>query len=127
MTASDFVRKVEELSGESLMSCYQCGKCSAGCPIVSDMDVLPNQLLRLLQLGDEDAAKACKTAWLCAACQTCVSRCPKGINIARVAEAVRAIVLRSGVDRVDVVRLSEEAMAEVPQQGLVSGLRKYTS
>ena len=53
MTGSDFVKEVEELSGENLMACYQCGKCSAGCPIVADMDILPNQLLRLLQMGDE--------------------------------------------------------------------------
>jgi heterodisulfide reductase subunit C len=127
MTQSDFVKKVEELSGESLMACYQCGKCSAGCPIVSEMDILPNQLLRLLQLGDVASVQSCRTAWLCAACQTCVSRCPKGINISKVAEALRVIVLRSGVDRIEVPRLSEEMLSKVPQQGLVSGFRKFTS
>ena len=49
-----FVLKVQELSGQNLLACYQCGKCSAGCPAVSDMDILPNQIIRLAQLGQSE-------------------------------------------------------------------------
>ena len=63
---SDFVKKIEELSGQNLMSCYQCGKCSAGCPMVSAMDILPNQAIRLVQLGLQEDVLKSETIWLCA-------------------------------------------------------------
>ena len=58
---SDFVKKVEEISGETLPSCYQCGKCSAGCPMSAAMDLMPNQIVRLIQLGLEDDTANSKT------------------------------------------------------------------
>src|SRR3989338_10007435 len=48
---SSFVAQIEKISGQKLLACYQCGKCSAGCPMASHMDVLPNQIIRLAQLG----------------------------------------------------------------------------
>jgi heterodisulfide reductase subunit C len=123
----EFVRRVEEISGQNIMSCYQCGKCSAGCPIVEAMDVLPNQIIRLVQLGLEKDALDSKTIWLCASCITCTSRCPKGVDIAKVMEAIRVIILRTGVDKVSPSKLPLEVLLEVPQQGLVSFMRKFTS
>jgi len=59
----DFVAKVEEISGQNLLACYQCGKCSAGCPAVSEMDILPNQIIRYAQLSLKDELLKSKSIW----------------------------------------------------------------
>ncbi len=121
------VRKLEEISGQNLRQCYQCGRCSAGCPIVEAMDILPNQIIRLCQLGLVEEALNSKTIWLCASCITCNSRCPKGVDIARIMEALRLMILRKGTDKISPSELPSEILREVPQQGLVSFMRKLSS
>ena len=122
-----FIKKVEELSGQSLLACYQCGKCSAGCPAVSQMDILPNQIIRYAQLGFKDELLKSKSIWICASCMTCNTRCPKGINIAEVIEAVRQILLRQNKDHVCIKKLSDKEKEEVPPIALISCMRKFTS
>ncbi len=124
---SDFVAKVEELSGQNLLACYQCGKCSAGCPAISQMDILPNQIIRLAQLGLKNELFKSKSIWVCASCMTCNTRCPKGINVAEVIEAVRQILLRKRKDHVELKDLSEEEKREVPPIALIACFRKFTS
>lgn len=122
-----FVTLVEELSGQNLLACYQCGKCSAGCPAVSEMDMLPNQIIRYAQLGMKDELLASKSIWICASCLTCNSRCPKGINIAEVIDAIRQILLRKRKDHVEINNLSNQEKSEIPPIALISCLRKFTS
>jgi heterodisulfide reductase subunit C len=122
-----FVGKVEELSGQNLLACYQCGKCSAGCPAVSQMDILPNQIIRYAQLGLKEELLESKSIWICASCFTCNARCPKGINIAEVIEALRQILLRKREDHVKVDKLSDSEKGDVPPIAIVSNLRKFTS
>lgn len=122
-----FVSKVEELSGQNLLACYQCGKCSAGCPNVCEMDILPNQIIRYAQLGLKDELMASKSIWVCASCMTCDVRCPKGINVAEVLEAIRLILLRQRKDHLDVQHLSDAEKSEVPPIALISSMRKFTS
>jgi len=122
-----FVAKVEELSGQNLLACYQCGKCSAGCPAVSQMDILPNQVIRLAQLGLKDDLLKSKSIWVCASCMTCNSRCPKGVNIAEVMEALRLILLRKREDHLKVQELSDEEKSKVPPIAMISSMRKHTS
>src|SRR5512135_393952 len=86
----EFVRQVETISGETLLACNQCGKCSAGCPLAFSMDLLPSQVIRLAQLGIEDVLQS-QTIWICASCLTCVARCPKDIDLSRVMEAIRQV------------------------------------
>jgi heterodisulfide reductase subunit C len=122
-----FVAKIEELSGQKILACYQCGKCSAGCPAVSEMDILPNQVIRYIQLGFKDELLKSKSHWVCASCLTCNARCPKGIKIAEVMEAVRQMSLRKRKDYIKVPELTDKQKEEVPPIALISSFRKYTS
>jgi heterodisulfide reductase subunit C len=122
-----FVAKVEELSGQNLLVCYQCGKCSAGCPAVHEMDILPNQIIRFTQLGLKEDLLESRAIWVCASCMTCNVRCPKGINIAEVIEALRQILLRQRKDHVKVEELKPSERSDVPPIALISNFRKFTS
>ena len=122
----EFVQQVETISGQSLLACNQCGKCSAGCPVAFGMDILPNQVIRLAQLGIEDVL-ASGTIWTCAACLTCVSRCPKGIDLPRVMEAMRIISIQRNGSQMESNSLLLELVAELPQLALIGGFRKYTA
>ena len=124
---NSFVKKLEELSGQNLLSCYQCGKCSAGCPVVSDMDILPSQIIRYAQMGLAEELFQSKAIWICASCFTCNTRCPKGINIAEVIEAIRQILLRKGEDRLKIQDVSEDEIGEIPPIAIISSMRKLSS
>jgi heterodisulfide reductase subunit C2 len=119
-----FVRQVEEISGQDLLACNQCGKCSAGCPVASAMELLPSQAIRKAQLGMEEVLES-NTIWICASCLTCVARCPKGVDLPRLMEALRQIALRKGVAKLDLGALPPELVQAAPQLAIVGGYRKY--
>ena len=79
-------RRVQDELGENVYLCYQCVKCTSGCPLAQFFDWQPNQIMRALQLGMEDIALQSNTPWLCASCQTCTTRCPQGLDITRIME-----------------------------------------
>lgn len=77
--------------------CYQCGKCTAGCPVAGRMDLMPNQVVRLVQLGQAERACAASAIWECVSCQTCSTRCPKSVDCAGVMDWLRQLsVERAG-------------------------------
>ena len=117
--------KIIELSGTNVEGCYQCGDCSAGCPAAFEMDILPNQVNALLNSGDAETVLESKTIWLCVACFQCESRCPHGIDIAKVAEAARQVLLRKDTDRINLWR--DLGRKKLPAVAIVSAGRKYTS
>ncbi len=127
MITSDFVARIQYLSGQDLMACYQCGKCAAGCPVATHMDVLPNQIVRFAQLGFFEELLTCKAIWLCVSCLTCNSRCPKGIRIAEIIEAVRQILLRKRHDHLQVDAIPARVLETIPPIALISSMRKFTS
>ena len=88
---------VIESVGEEIFDCYQCYKCSAGCPISIDMDLLPHQIIRSVILNRKEKALSSKTIWLCASCETCTTRCPNEIDIAKVMDVLRQIQRESGM------------------------------
>ena len=86
-----FIEQVSRASGQPVQQCYQCGKCTAGCPIAFSMDIPPNRVMRMVQLGLRDHALSCSSIWLCAYCSTCSVRCPRNVNLARVMDSLRII------------------------------------
>jgi len=89
--------QVEDATGVILSHCYQCGKCTAGCPLNEEMDVMPNQILRMLQLelpGYEDKILSSLSIWLCLACDTCYSRCPQEVKLSQVMDFLRQESIR---------------------------------
>lgn len=123
---SDLVRQVEESSGQDPMACYHCGRCSAGCPSAGFMELMPNQIIRLLQLGQVHEAMTSETIWYCAACQTCYARCPKGVDLPRLMEALRELALQEGGDRLISHKIEITDLQEYPQQAYIAGFRKFS-
>ena len=93
---SKFVKEVEEKAHTKVSSCFQCLKCSSGCPLSYEMDYLPAQIIRMVNLGLRDEVLKSRTIWVCASCETCTTRCPNDIDIAHVMDTLREISLRSG-------------------------------
>jgi len=121
-----FKDRVNELSGENVDLCFQCGACSSGCPMTQEMDYLPSKIIRMVQLGLEEALES-KTIWVCTTCFNCEVSCPRGIDIANVMEALRQLVLRKKYNRVSLDDLSPEELRDLPQIAIVSNQRKLTA
>lgn len=90
---SGLLEEVTRRSGTEVSACFQCHKCTTGCPIGPDMDLLPSQIMRLVHLGAEKEALGSQAIWLCASCEACTTRCPMGIDIAGVMDALRIMAI----------------------------------
>ncbi len=86
-----------ERKGLTPQDCYQCQKCSAGCPVAFAMDYRPNQVMQMISLGMKERLLVSRTIWVCASCYTCSTRCPNDIDIAGVMDALRQEATRQGV------------------------------
>jgi heterodisulfide reductase subunit C2 len=96
-SVSMFSELLENASGVDINVCYQCKKCSSGCPVAYAMDYVPAQLLHAARLGLRDLVLGSTTIWLCASCETCVTRCPQDVDLVKVMDSMRAMALRAGV------------------------------
>jgi heterodisulfide reductase subunit B2 len=81
-------QEIQKRSGENVFLCYQCKKCTAGCPVAAFFDLTPNQIMRACQFGQTDMVLNSRTIWICAACETCSTRCPQGIDIAGIMDVL---------------------------------------
>jgi len=88
--------EIEAATGINPATCYQCGKCSAGCPMASESDLRPHQVMRRVTYGTREQALQDETIWLCLTCETCSARCPNACDPARIIDAVREIAIESG-------------------------------
>ena len=128
------LKTVYEHSGVRVQDCYQCGKCTAGCPVASFMDLMPRQVMRAVQLGQADLALHSHTIWLCASCETCSARCPMEIDVARVMDTLRHVARSQGIPPAekDVLAAhnlfveSIKRLGRVYEVGVVGGLNLVT-
>jgi heterodisulfide reductase subunit C len=119
----ELIKEVESLCSENLFGCYQCGTCSAGCPYVDEMDLTPDEVIRYVIL-DKSEVLSSKTIWLCSACFTCTERCPRDINITKIMEALRQIILRRKIDHSSTKVITKKERETIPQIAFVSLFRK---
>ncbi len=90
---------IEHLAGVDLSVCFQCKKCSSGCPMAKLAKSRPSEMVRQLQLGAGDELLASDLVWLCASCETCSARCPMGVDVAGVMDALRRLALERHVPK----------------------------
>jgi heterodisulfide reductase subunit C len=121
------IEKLKELSGESVKLCMQCATCTGMCPMAQEMDFSPRKVMHMAQFGLTEQLAGINTYWKCASCHACSVKCPRGIDIAKVMEALRQQVLRKSQNFIEPSKLSPEIIAEMPQIALVAGFRKFTS
>ncbi|HUN80051.1 MAG TPA: 4Fe-4S dicluster domain-containing protein, partial [Phycisphaerae bacterium] len=124
--------------GESVFACYQCGKCTAGCPLSAEMDLAPNQILLCLQAENpdqDDVVLRSRSIWLCLACETCHSRCPKEVNLPAIVDFMRQESVRQGKphpEARDIVSFHEafldsiRANGRLHEVGLIAGYKFKT-
>ncbi len=84
-------------SGENASICYQCKTCSSGCPVAFAMDLLPHQIIHMIQMGLKDEVLKSASIWLCVSCESCTTRCPNNINVAKIMDALRMASIKSGL------------------------------
>lgn len=116
-TTATFAQEMARTSGQDILSCYQCKKCSAGCPVGPFDDILPNEVHRFIQLGKKEALLRCSEIWLCTGCETCGERCPNDINTAKVNDALKQMAVREGVQ-------GKEKNIAIMHSVFLSGIRK---
>ena len=121
--------QILSMSGVNPRKCMRCGKCSATCPSYDDMEYHPHQFVYMVETGDIEPLLNSESLYKCLSCFACVERCPRGVEPAKLVEAIRLIKIRQkDANRMtaDDVPPAAEADADLPQQAVVSAFRKYT-
>jgi heterodisulfide reductase subunit C len=95
-SARGILKQVQEISGVDLSVCYQCKKCTSGCPVASMAKCPPSEMMRRLHLGLGDELLDSDILWMCVSCETCSARCPMGIDVAAVMDALRKLAVQRG-------------------------------
>jgi heterodisulfide reductase subunit C len=120
--------KVEKLSGQTITACFQCEKCTNGCPVAFAMDMAPHRLMHSIHFGLEEPVLNSNTYWVCAACETCTTRCPNGIDIAHVMDTLKQISQSGGrkPGRKDVPTFNDSFMTSIKRHGRLDELEMIT-
>jgi heterodisulfide reductase subunit C len=96
-TTGDLMKAVKRRAGVNLSACFQCRKCSIGCPVAGETESPPSEIIRRLQLGAGDELLQTDLIWTCLSCETCYARCPNRINFAAVIDALKSMAVEKGV------------------------------
>ena len=96
-----WIPEMDKKSGEHVSSCYQCKSCSSGCPVSFAMDYLPNQIVHMIRMGQKEEVLKSNSIWVCASCETCTTRCPNDIDVAKIMDSLRMASRKSGLKKGD--------------------------
>ena len=115
------------ISGVDPRKCMQCGKCSGACPSYDEMEYPPHQFASMVRKGQIDKLMKSESIYKCLSCFACVERCPRNVEPAKLIEAVRLAVIRQqGMNHMTADDIPEKLDEKIPQQAIVSAMRKYS-
>ena len=118
--------QIQEISGVNPLKCMRCGKCTATCPSFDEMEYHPHQFVYMVEKGDIESLMNSDSLYKCLSCFACVERCPRGVEPAKIVEAVRLAVIRQqGKDHLKPQEIPALLDEDLPQQAIVSAMRKY--
>ena len=119
--------QILRMSGVNPRKCMRCGKCSGTCPSYDEMEYHPHQFVYMVENGDLEALMQSDSIYKCLSCFACVDRCPRGVEPAKLVEAIRLAVIRQqGENHLKPETIPEVLNADLPQQAIVSAFRKYS-
>ncbi|MBQ9139623.1 MAG: 4Fe-4S dicluster domain-containing protein [Ruminococcus sp.] len=118
---------IDITSGVNVRKCMRCGKCTATCPSFNEMEYHPHQFVCMVEKGDIEPLLGSDSLYKCLTCFACVERCPRGVEPAKVVEAVRlAAVRKQGNNHLIPDQIPAMLDDDMPQQAIVTAFRKYT-
>ena len=127
MENKNFKDQILRMSGADVRKCMRCGKCSAACPSYDEMEYHPHQFVNMVNDGKIEKLMESRSIYKCLTCFACVERCPRGVEPAKVVEAVRLEVIRQqGKNHLKPDRIPELWDEDLPGQALMTAMRKYT-
>ncbi len=118
-----FLKEVNDrIGGVPIQNCYHCRKCTAGCPIAFAMDYNPDAVIKMIQMGRREDVLKSSTIWLCASCETCVTRCPNEVDIARMMDVLREMAIESHVDAKEknILKFHEAFLSSIKMRGRIN-------
>ena len=114
-----FLEQLEAAGPFRAGACFQCRKCTNGCPVVFAMDLFPDEVIRMVNLGQRQTVLACQTIWICAACETCTTRCPNDVRIAELMDCLKEMAVQEGVpsSQPQILALHETFLNNIKKRG----------
>lgn len=114
-------------SGVDVRKCMRCGKCTATCPAFDEMEYHPHQFVYMVEKGEIEKLASSPSIYKCLSCFACVDRCPRGVEPAKLVEAVRlSVIRRQGQNHFKADDIPAMLDEDMPQQLFVTALRKYS-
>lgn len=126
MENSNLKEQILRISGSDVRKCMRCGKCSATCPSYDEMEYHPHQFVYMVEQGDIEKLMESKSIYKCLTCFACVERCPRGVEPAKVVEAVRVETIRKqGNNYMKADDIPAKLDEDLPGQAIMTAMRKY--
>jgi len=116
-----FLEELERSGPFQAQACFQCRKCTNGCPVTFAMDLLPDEVIRMVILGQRQRVLSCRTIWVCAACETCTTRCPNTVKIAELMDRLKTLAIEAEIPcpQPQILSLHETFLKNVSKHGRV--------